>query len=110
MLDSYYLDSDRIAHPFDGSENLEEVMQNRQVAETTVGDFWISTVFLVMNHAWLPNSEPLLFETMVENTQTGEWEGPNKKEIQERCSTWNQALEQHERVVNQIKESLHAFY
>jgi hypothetical protein len=37
---------------------------NRTVAETGVGPFWVSTVFLGLNHGW-DDAPPILWETMV---------------------------------------------
>lgn len=36
-----------------------------RVFETTVGEYWVSTVFLGLDHNWLRDGEPLLFETMI---------------------------------------------
>lgn len=36
-----------------------------RVAETTIGDFWISTVFLGLDHRFSGNGPPIVFETMV---------------------------------------------
>jgi hypothetical protein len=38
---------------------------SRDVAKTTVEDFYISTVFLVINHNMTGNGPPILFETMI---------------------------------------------
>ena len=40
-------------------------MDNRRVAESTVGEMWVSTVFLGLNHSYHLGGPPLLFETMV---------------------------------------------
>ena len=37
---------------------------DRRVAETTIGDYWVSTVFLGLDHSF-GGAVPLLFETMV---------------------------------------------
>lgn len=64
---------------------------DRQVSVTETKDgVRISTVFLGLNHQW-GDGPPLLFETLVfGGIMGGEmW----------RCSTWSQALAQHDRVV-----------
>jgi len=58
------------------------------VARSKIGDVQISTVFLGIDHSW-DNGPPVLFETMVF--------GGNHDQYQERCSTWKQAEDMHER-------------
>jgi hypothetical protein len=73
---------------------------DRRVAETTVGDFWVSTVFLGLDHNWGHRGSPLLFETMV---------FPADKDTRgldihcERCSTWLEAEAQHARIVEEVR-------
>lgn len=70
----------------------------RRVAETFVGETRISTVFLGLDHSFSADSdEPILFETMAFN-------GPLDQE-QERCSTWEQAVTMHEKMVERVKEA-----
>lgn len=38
---------------------------NRHVAQTHVGEVWVSTVFLGLDHNWSGEGAPVLFETMV---------------------------------------------
>lgn len=38
---------------------------DRSVAYTTVKDGYLSTVFLAIDHSFLPGAKPLLFETML---------------------------------------------
>jgi hypothetical protein len=70
---------------------------NRQVAEAFVGPFRVSTVFLGLDHAFL-YGPPLIFETMVfrcnADQSVADWSG---EDFQERCSTWDEALEMHAR-------------
>jgi len=40
-------------------------MEKKRVAEDTVRGYWISTVWLGLNHQWNPEGPPLIFETMV---------------------------------------------
>jgi hypothetical protein len=82
---------------------------DRRVALTKLerpdGEYNVSTVFLGLDHAWSPlgrYAPPLLFETMVFK-QDGEW-----LDIQERCSTWDQAIAQHELVVDRVREGINA--
>jgi len=60
---------------------------NRIVAQDQVGNKWISTVFLGIDHNWRTDGPPLLFETMVfQDDRAGDmW----------RYSTWDEAVEGH---------------
>lgn len=51
----------------------------------------VSTVFLGIDHNHFRDGPPLLFETMIF--------GGVHDQYQERCTTWEQAEEQHKRVV-----------
>jgi len=69
---------DRAGQPIDlwRWAELHEDMANIRVAETTVGDLWVSTVWFGLNHQF-GDGPPLIFETMVfERADTGsEYEG-----------------------------------
>ena len=67
-----------------------EVPDNRRVAFSEQHGVTVSTVFLGVDHQF-GKGPPVLFETMA-FFEAKSWE------IQERCSTWEQAEEQHERV------------
>ena len=69
----------------------------RHVADDTIGDVRISTVFLGLDHNWNPGGPPLLFETMIFG---GDHDGDC-----ERCSTWEQAEEQHRKAVDLVAKS-----
>lgn len=67
---------------------------DRIVGQTEIGESRVSTVFLGLDHAY-GGGEPLLFETMVfDGALDGE---------QERCTTWEQAEEMHERMCEQVR-------
>lgn len=64
-----------------------------RVARTELpGGRYVSTVFLGLDHQWFSDGPPLLFETMV---------FPDC-DVCERCSTWEQAVEQHKQVVRDV--------
>jgi len=67
---------------------------NRVVESTHIGDVHISTVFLGLNHSWVPGP-PILFETMIF--------GGEHDEYQERYSDWNSALIGHAYAVSIVK-------
>ena len=73
-----------------------EWMQNgdRRVAETKVGKASVSTVFLGLNHQFSAGGPPILFETMVF--------GGGHDQYQNRCSTWKEAEEMHDRAVEMV--------
>ena len=69
---------------------------NRRVARDTVNGISVSTVFLGLDHQF-GDGPPMLFETMTF--------GPSDHEqLCERCSTWEEAEEQHRRVVQSLRE------
>lgn len=64
---------------------------DRRVAETTIYDMYVSTVFLGIDHAFM-RGPARLFETMIFGGahDEGSW----------RCSTWAEAEAQHEMACN----------
>jgi hypothetical protein len=64
----------------------------RHVAETTVGDLYVSTVFLGVDHSFSGDGPPVVFETMVfDRDQNGI--------DQRRYRTWDEACSGHADVV-----------
>lgn len=65
------------------------------VKQENVGNYFISTVFLCIDYNFIGGGAPLFFETMI-FPQPGytpmQWE-----EYQERCSTYEEAIEMHEK-------------
>jgi hypothetical protein len=80
---------------------------DRRVAKQTIGDYWISTVFLGLDHGF--GGKPLLFETMVFERRlkaVGETErGEVVDEYTRRYLTWEEALEGHEATIKLIIRS-----
>jgi len=91
---------------------------DRHVRHTRVGPYFVSTIFLGLDHNHFRyldpenSGPPILFETMVyvHNPHTVECFGKEITfnsdflDIQERCSTWLEAEAQHQRVIDQIRE------
>ena len=71
--------------------------EKRKVAFNEVGDVNVSTVFLGLDHNY-EDGPPILFETMIF--------GGEHDEYQDRCATWNEALEMHDRAVALVHESI----
>jgi hypothetical protein len=97
MTDFYILDQNKKAI----EANIIEYAQfnsdanNWRVKKDIVGDTVISTVFLGVNHSY-DGGRPLLFETMVF--------GGVHDEYMDRCSTWDEAIIQHSKVLNMVKD------
>lgn len=70
---------------------------NKRVRGTYVGDAWISTVFLGLDHSHEENAEPVLFETMLFA------EGDEDDQTCTRTTSWRKALGQHWDMVRKIK-------
>lgn len=121
MSEHYILNE---AHEVVPAELLEwarwfEDFNNRRVRLTRIGPYYVSTVFMGLNHSWEEDGPPLVFETMVyiKNRHTVKfpeipeagikgWEKQLDSEFldtQERCSTWDEAIVQHERVIEDIR-------
>lgn len=73
-------------------------INDRIVKQTTLptGEF-ISTVFLGINHAFMPDMKPQLFETMIFKGEHDQY--------QERYSTWDEAEAGHEKAIQMIFEA-----
>jgi hypothetical protein len=68
-----------------------------------VGQYWVSTVFLGLDHNWLSEEPPLLFETMV---FTKDRHRSVDNGYCHRTSTWELALEDHAKAVIWAREHL----
>jgi hypothetical protein len=77
---------------------------DRRVAQTTIGDFWISTVFLGLDHQYSEGERPLLFETIVFE-YTGE-EDERESVSMRRYSTWNEAETGHRFIEQETRSYL----
>jgi hypothetical protein len=63
-------------------------------------NYIISTVFLGIDHNFLGNGLPILFETMI-------FKDDSFDEIYcDRCSTWNEALEMHQKALDYLDEKI----
>ena len=110
MTGKYILDENRnaILEPdlFRWADWLET--HDRRVRSEMIGQYLVSTVFLGLDHnfALMPGEEserPILFETMV--FHAAGVRGGSVGDIQERCSTWDEALAQHDRVAEQMRKT-----
>jgi hypothetical protein len=82
---------------------VEAHEQERIVCQEDVGPWWVSTVFLGVDHNYvIGHTPPQLFETMI-----FEGKGGDPNDYQTRTSTWELALEQHAQAVVWAKEQMH---
>lgn len=72
---------------------------DRHVAKTYVGPHLVSTVFLGIDHQF-GDGRPLLFETMVFKN------GSATVVYEDRCSTWDEAEQMHEKACNYVRNRL----
>jgi hypothetical protein len=74
----------------------------KQVAETTIDNLWVSTVWLGLDHNIWGHGPPLIFETMVfdRGDGTSPWDMD-----QARYSTEEAARRGHEQMVEQVRRS-----
>jgi hypothetical protein len=85
-----------------------EDLSNRVVKQEQVGNVWVSTVFMGLDHRF-GQGPPLLFETMAFYLASDR--DKVSLNLQYRCSTWLEAEEQHERAMLEASEigfQLHA--
>lgn len=67
----------------------------KRVNKTTYGDIQVSTVFLGLDHRFVDEGDPILFETMVF--------GGEHDEDTDRCCTYTEAEAMHERMCEKVK-------
>lgn len=90
--------------PLDSVEEWGRMMQSRDriVKQTWVGNVFISTVFLGLDHSFYdqdtPGHAPVVFETMIFN-------GPRDQEMERYC-TWDEALRSHHQLVTEVKDGM----
>jgi len=97
----YKLDENKNAVPCSCDEwgdQIQEMTRTRtkHVNQETVGDYWISTVWLGLEHGYNKN-RPLIFETMIKH-KSKKW-----LDYQARYSTWKEAEEGHKQAVEWVK-------
>jgi hypothetical protein len=80
---------------------------DRIVRQENVGSWWVSTVFIGLDMRFMSKGPPIVFETMVfdhsgrQETLEDEF---GRDGWQERCATWEQALEMHQRGVEWARQ------
>ncbi len=88
-------------------DDVEEIFTNHHkkiVKQENVGDKFISTVFLSIDHGYprrsdhTENYRPVVFETMINDETKDKW-----LNYQERYHTWKEAEEGHQRAIEWVK-------
>lgn len=74
----------------------------RHVADDTVGNLRVSTVFLGLNHSFLDDGRPLLFETMVFALEDGRGAEAEGFDMQ-RYSTYDEAEAGHAATLSAVR-------
>lgn len=99
MLDRYVL-VDKIPVREPDVIKWGKALENRfRVALDEFNGITVSTVFLGLDHSYRDSDIPILFETMVFFDSEG-YAG----QYMEKCSTYDEALAQHKRVVEMYKK------
>ena len=113
--DQYILDDQRNVIPatstYQWGEWIENNRDKRIVKQEEIDGFWVSTVFLGLDHNYqepqmgpegIEEYHPEVFETMIFDRRVN---GDNYSEAYcRRCSTWDQAVEQHKKAVLAVKK------
>lgn len=88
---------------------VEKLLTNKKykvVKQEDVGDYWVSTVWLGIDHSFIPTDEPnprpLIFETMVFNKKKSGYLDLDM----DRYATEEEAIKGHERMVKKWKKKL----
>ena len=79
----------------DCGEWLEENPERKVVRQETIGDIFVSTVFLGLDHAW-NSGIPVLWETMIF--------GGEHDQYQERYTSYEDALKGHQIALNLVNK------
>jgi hypothetical protein len=83
-------------------------IEYKRVAETQVGPYWVSTVWLGLDHNYWPGGPPLIFETMVFAIQRDDPEldtlGPDIDCV--RYATLEEAERGHEEMVTLVRATI----
>ena len=78
------------------------------VKQENVGDYWVSTVFLGIDHNFTRpynNNKPILFESMIFKSKD-----IGQDSWQERYCTYQEALDGHNAIVERLKNGTQPFY
>ena len=101
IFTKYLLDENKVPYPV---ENIDEWAKGMEVLDTRIvkqeqqGDYFISTVFLGLDHN-LEQGDPILFETMIFHHPKGE--ATNYEDLYvDRYTTYQESLEGHQKAID----------
>lgn len=90
------------------SFRLRENPEYKRVAETTLPNgWWVSTVWLTIDHRWDETGQPIIFETMVFESSESATEADHPVGTTRYC-TEDEALAGHLRIVMQLQAEIAA--
>ena len=113
MTNLYYKLDGKTVVPCDGVVEFGRWFEtaDRIVKQQDVGHYFVSTVFLGIDHRFGEPGPPLVFESAVFTRETVELAGKMRRGLadhsMERTPTWELALEAHQRAVAWAKEHMH---
>lgn len=98
-MKGFYILKDKRVYPADLTDLAEqfEDISHRAVAQEQVGDYFVSTVFLCIDHNFLGSGPPILFETMV-------FDKNENSVYTERYRSYEEAEEGHKAACNLVKK------
>jgi hypothetical protein len=107
MITWYILEGRKVVptQDMDRAAAFYEKPDSRRVASFRIDGIHISTVFLSLNHNWTDEGPPIVFETMVFD-ERGEKGADLGTDWTRRYSTYAQALEGHNQVVDEVRAML----
>jgi len=102
----YYILKNKKAHkckdPIKWARCFENT-KNRIVKQDLLSNgYWVSTVFLGLDHNFASKGKPLIFETMIFD-KLFKSDYSNLELDMDRYSTWNQAINGHNKLLNKYK-------
>ena len=110
MLDKYWILKDKkvieVNDVLEWGRFFKKTKERIVKQETLPSGYWVSTVFLGIDHNFELSGSPLLFETMV----FSEKEGKKDEVDMERYATYEEAEKGHEKMVNKYKNETSRHY
>ena len=98
-MDGKPIDAGEFRRLFAGKERL--------LKQEMVGDYWVSTVWLGLDHGFRPDpAAPLIFETMVFDAKPTKIAGGSSDRFCARYATRKHALDGHVKVVGAIQRGI----
>lgn len=100
MSKFYLLDENKVPYevPLEESYKVYENPDMKIVQQEKVGDSFVSTVFLGLDHSWGDQDGPILFETMIF--------GGEYNDFQRRYKTYDEAVQGHNEALQMVTKSV----